>query len=306
MSSLVSVLIPVYKGAAFVAQAIESALAQTYEDVELVIVNDGSPDDSRRVIEPYVSSPKVKYVEKPNGGVASARNAGLRSATGTYVGFLDQDDVWYPSKLSRQVAVLDRRPNVALVHSDVTYVDADGNQLPRDPYFPAKVEGSCFARFFMANPVMTCTALVRRSVIDAAGGFDEAIRFSDDYDLWLRIARHHEIAYVDEPLAMYRLHGQNESRKVAGIVTATVQVLRKALRTIPDCRALVGENNIRVRFAQLECALSQHYFSTGNWGRFGLHLVRALLNDAATARVRGLPGPAMNRLQWYRKRLGLG
>lgn len=305
MSPLVSVITPVFGGERFVARAVESALAQSYRPVEMVIVNDGSPDRSKEVLAPFLSLPSVRYVEKPNGGVASARNAGLRIATGAYVALLDQDDAWYPHKLERQVAVLKSRTELALVHADVDYVDANGALLPHDPYFPARVEGNCFREFFLANPVMACTAVARRSAIDEAGGFDEAIPFSDDYDLWLRIARRHEVAYVDEPLAMYRLHGSNESRKTVGIVSATMQVLRKALETIPDCEQLVGRHGIRARFAQLECALSRHYFSNREWVRFGAHWLRALLLDRRTAVDLGLPAATLDRLRWYSKRLGL-
>lgn len=303
--ALVSVLIPIYKGEAFVRRAVESALAQTYPYVEVVIVNDGSPDNSRQVLEPFVTLPNVRYVEKRNGGVASARNAGLRVATGAYVALLDQDDAWDPHKLERQVAVLESRPEVALVHADVTYVGPDDRVLPHDPYFPANVQGHCFREFFVANPVMACTALVRRSVLDEVGGFDEAIRFSDDYDLWLRIVRHHAVAYIDEPLALYRLHDANESRKTAGIVLATMQVLRKSLSTIPDCRALVGDDALRVRFSRLECALSCFHFESRGWIAFAWHFGRAFWYDHSTALAIGLPNPALDRMRWYASRLGL-
>jgi len=304
MSGKVSVLIPVYKGETYLGRAVESALAQTYPNLELLIVNDGSPDNSRQVLQPYLSRPNVRYIEKANGGVASARNAALSVATGEYVALLDQDDAWHPQKLERQVAVLSQHPEVALVHADVTYIDANDTVLPRDPYFPASVEGRCFDRFFMANPVMACTALFRRRVVDELGGFDEAIRFSDDYDLWLRIVRHHAVAYIDEPLAMYRVHGSNESRKVGGIVGATMQTLRKALQTIPDCRALVGSANVRLRFARLESALSRFHFSQGDWPRFAWHFLQAVRYDRKTAAAMALPAPTLDRLRWYGKRMG--
>ncbi len=303
--ALVSVLIPVYRGEYFVAQAVASALSQTYVEVEVIIVNDGSPDGSRAMLAPYLALPNVKYIEKENGGVASARNAALQLATGDYVALLDQDDMWVPHKLARQVAIFERDSRVALVHADVTYIAADGSVLPRDPYFPQRVEGYCFPAFFLANPVMACTAVVRRSVLTDIGGFDETIRFADDYDLWLRIVRHHAVAYVDEPLAMYRVHASNESKKTVGIVSATMQVLRKALKTLPECAALVGPGNIDVRFARLECAISRHYFLSRHWGRFAQHWLRALARDRQTTFQLGLPPAVLDRLQWYFKRLGL-
>lgn len=305
MIARVSVLIPVYKGEEFVAQAVASALAQTHADVEIIIVNDGSPDGSRRALAPFLDLPNVKYIEKKNGGVASARNAALQVATGDYIALLDQDDLWVPHKLARQIAMFEQDSSVALVHADVTYIAADGSVLPRDPYFPKRVEGNCFSAFFMANPVMACTAVVRRSVLTDIGGFDETIRFADDYDLWLRIVRHHAVAYVDDPLAMYRVHASNESKKTVGIVSATMQVLRKALKTLPECAALVGPGNIDVRFARLECAISRHYFLRRHWGRFAQHWLKALARDRRTTFQLGLPAAALDRLQWYSKKLGL-
>lgn len=135
--------------------------------------------------------------------------------------------------------------------------------------------------------------------------FDESIQFSDDYDLWMRIVHDHAVAYVDEPLARYRLHDANESRKIAGIVSATIQVLRKTLRAFPDARALVGDDQVRRRFAQLECALSRHHFEQSQWAQFVRHLVLAMVHDRRVAQVRALPEPALDRLQWYARRMGL-
>jgi hypothetical protein len=102
------------------------------------------------------------------------------------------------------------------------------------------------------------------------------------------------------------MHSANESRKTVGIVSATMQVLEKALKTIPGCEQLVGRANLRTRFARLECALSRHYFSNRQWTQFSLNWLRAALNDRRTAFDLGLPAPAMNRLRWYARRLGLG
>ena len=173
------------------------------------------------------------------------------------------------------------------------------------PLFLWLTYGPAYLLLVLANPVMACTAVVRRSVLTEIGGFDETIRFADDYDLWLRIVRHHAVAYVDEPLAMYRVHASNESKKTVGIVSATMQVLRKALKTLPECAALVGPGNIDVRFARLECAISRHYFLSRHWGRFAQHWLRALARDRQTTFQLGLPPAVLDRLQWYFKRVGL-
>src|SRR5438067_2461064 len=147
---LVSVIMPVYRGERFVAAAIESVLAQTYRSFELLIVNDGSPDASAREIARFLPHRQIKYIEQQNAGVAAARNTGLAHATGELVALLDQDDLWLADKLDRQIAYLDARPDVGLVHTRVQCIDAEGN--PRsctgaiwiNPY-----EGLCAGRMLL-------------------------------------------------------------------------------------------------------------------------------------------------------------
>ena len=274
---LVSVIIPVYRGEQFVVQAVQSVLDQRYPNVEIIIVNDGSPDRSRDVLAPLLDRPNVRYVEQNNAGVAAARNAGLRLAKGEFIGLVDQDDLWYPDKLDLQVACLIRHEAVGLVHGDVIYINENGHPLPRDPHFPDNVTGRCFARLFIGNPVMTCSALFRRSVIDQVGGFDELIRFSDDYDLWLRIAAAgFEFAYIDRPVAKYRIHAANESKKTVEIIDYTIRVLRKALAEIPSCSGWVGRDRIQARFGNLFARQATAYWARGDRLRAGATLLRAL------------------------------
>lgn len=306
IAPLVSVITPVYRGERFVSQAVQSVLDQTYPNIELIIVNDGSPDRSREILAPLLGLPKVRYVEQKNAGVAAARNTGLRLARGEFIALVDQDDLWYPQKLALQIDCFRRKPALGLVHGDVSYIDDAGRPLPRDPYFPANVSGRCLRQLFCGNPVMTCSVLFTRAAVERVGGFDDAIRFSDDYDLWLRMAAAgYEFAYIDRPIAKYRLHGANESRDTIGIVSATLQVLRKALRAIPGCRELVGGELVDRRLSSLECALSRVHFENRRWSLFAWHVCRALWYHRATAFQRGLPGPALDRLRWYSKRLGL-
>ena len=296
---VVSILIPVYKGKDYIAHAIESVLAQTYQNCELIIVNDGSPDRSADVIRPYLADPRVKYIEQRNAGVAAARNTALQHATGSYIGLCDQDDEWLPHKAEKQVAYLETHPEAGLVHGDVDYIDEKGLPLPHDPYFPAAVSGDCFPRMYMGNPVMAVAAMFRRSVVDAVGSFDPAIKYSDDYDLWLRIAARHTIGYIDEPVARYRWHAENNSHHQVSIREYTLRVLRKAERELPDACAHVPRNDRKLRYFRLYRQMA-HY---ANAESRPLAAVSYALKEFAWGPWRAvnnaIPVSVRNRATWY-------
>jgi glycosyltransferase involved in cell wall biosynthesis len=178
-----SILMPVFNGAAHVGQAIESALVQSYPNFELIIVNDGSTDNSAQVIHPYLADPRIGYIEQPNGGVAAARNAAIRVAKGRYIGFLDQDDLWLPEKLRLQVQYLDDRPDVGLVHANQSHFDSDGRttRLPFDDGF-AKVSGWCFRDLFIRNRIAVLTVQASRSDLDRVGPLNETKPGGGDID----------------------------------------------------------------------------------------------------------------------------
>ena len=201
--SLVSVVIPSYNGAGYLGEAIDSALAQTHPAVEIVVVDDGSTDDTRALAARY--GEQVRYVYQENRGLPGARNTGIRAARGVYLAFLDHDDRFLPEKLARQVAVLDVRPEVGLVYTGWHFIDADGRRLP--PTGWDRRDGDVFAHLLVENMIYPAAAMVRKAPVDAVGGFDETLTGLEDWDLWLRLAqRGVHWACVDEPLLEYRVH----------------------------------------------------------------------------------------------------
>lgn len=296
---------PVYNGARFVARAIESVLNQTYPDVELVIVNDGSPDDSADVIQPYLKDPRVKYVEQANAGVAAARNRALGEASGEFVGLIDQDDVWLPDKVARQVQLLTAHADVALVHCDALPIDGDDRLLSAHTWHAGDAPRSGYVDIFMGNPIRACTALFRRDAAVAAGGFDPdpAINFADEYDLWLRIARSSDVVYDRTPMAHYRVHGSNNSADKAVMVRATLAVLRKALRTQREAAQSVGAARIRERFARLHLTLYRAHARQRQPGAALAEWVRAFFTAPGVAVWLSLSATDQARLRWYRRRL---
>ncbi len=209
-SVAVSVIIPTYNAPAFLVEAVEAVLAQTYRDYELIVVDDGSGPETRAALGPYMD--RIRYVYQENTGIAGARNRGLKEAEGNYIAFLDHDDLWLPRNLEKQVARATERPEAGLVYCDfVLFVDTpEGRRDLGDPFAKkCKPEGDVFAALFESNFVNTLAILCKRECFEKLGGFDPGYRLILEYEMALRIAREYDFAYVPEVLAKYRLHGDN-------------------------------------------------------------------------------------------------
>lgn len=206
----VSVIIPCYNSTAYLPQAIESVLAQTYQDFEIILVDDGSTDQICEVISAYSAS--LNYLRQENSGPAVARNTGLRAATGKYLVFLDADDELLPAKLELQVGFLEQNPTIDIVYANgYSFKLEDGNEerqlfsenglLDQSLGAPAQSLKS----LALSNAFPIHTALVRTECVLEAGGFDEELVALEDWDLWYRLAQRHHFAYIDEIVARYRI-----------------------------------------------------------------------------------------------------
>ena len=219
-SPKISVCVPTYNRAHLVATTIESVLGQTFTDFELVVVDDGSTDGTSEVVELFKDS-RIRYVRTDeNAGIAASRNRCLDVARGAYIGWLDSDDVYLPSMLATQSALLDRCRNVGLVHGAYEVIDEAGARLPDWPWpFAADtVErgAAAFADLVIANYVAAPTVLVRRECQDRAGAYAPEIgRTSSDWDMWLRLALHGDVAFTSTPVAQYRFHASSVSASAA-------------------------------------------------------------------------------------------
>lgn len=197
-----SAIIPTYQRPADLRLALASVLAQTYpaEAIEIVVVDDGSADDgAARVCAEH--GDRVRYLKKPNGGVSAARNHGMAAATGAYLALLDDDDEWRPTKIARQVEVLERRPEIGMVITDVERMDADrvGFEIFRRREF-IPVDGWVLPHVLRNPALAPASAMFRREVFTAVGGFDTALRTAEDLDFHLRVAARFQIAVIAEPL----------------------------------------------------------------------------------------------------------
>jgi len=229
MNQKVSVIIPAYNAMRYLPETLGTVLNQTFGDFEVVIVNDGSSDG----IEDWfsqISDSRVKLISQQNQGLASARNTGIAHAQGDYLAFLDADDLWQPTKLEKQVLVLDNNPEVGLVYTWVNYVNETGESTGR--VFKHQAEGDVWQKLTEHN-IVECgsVAMVRRSCIDQVGLFDEkfsAFNVNEDWDMWLRIASNYPFKVIKEPLVGYRQRSTSGSKNWKAMAESFRIVIEKA------------------------------------------------------------------------------
>lgn len=195
---ITSVVIPVYNGASYIRRAVESVLAQTVSAVEVIVVDDGSTDDTRAVVA-GVDDPRLRLIARANAGPSAARNAGIAEAGGAWIGFLDADDWWRPTKVEHHLRRATERPEAGVVYSAVEIFDMAGAHLG---IAAATLEGHVLEPLLFGNTIAGggSSATVRRDVLERVGGFDPAIRYGEDWELWLRIAARYSFAAIDTPL----------------------------------------------------------------------------------------------------------
>lgn len=222
----VSVVIPAYNAAAFIEEALHSAESQTYPIHEIIVVDDGSTDRTVECVRRY-GSPKIRLICRANGGSASARNAGIRAASGELVAFLDADDLWAPEKTAKQVERLEEA-QASLVYCGKTWIGENGQALPnRDPQ-TSYPEGDVLPDLIRGNYITsTSCVLARREALMELGGFDEAedVKGAEDHELWLRMALEHRMAAVPEELVLYRRHEGNITNNRPKYYTSAVLAL---------------------------------------------------------------------------------
>lgn len=203
MQPVVSVIIPTYNRADLIFEAINSVLGQDYSALDLIVVDDGSTDNTAELLKPFVESGQLRYFSQANSGQATARNLGLTQARGAFICFLDSDNLWEPGKLSAQVSYLEQHPDVDIVYGDVITIDAQGSETSRSNM--ARFSGQIFRQMLHDNCVSMNTTMTRRRWFDEMGGFDTSFRVADDYELWLRFSAKATYAYLPNYFARYRV-----------------------------------------------------------------------------------------------------
>jgi glycosyltransferase involved in cell wall biosynthesis len=210
----VTVIIPTYNRAGILKAAVTSVLAQTFKDFELIVVDNYSSDDTEAVVNAFHDK-RISYFKNQNNGLVSInRNFGIEKAQGECIALLDDDDLWLPEKLEKQIQLLDANKELGLVYSDCYVID--DSVVPREKtYFARKkpARGAAFTRLLQDNFIPILTVVIRQEALGNVGGFNPSYKIAQDYDLWLRIAQHYSIDFIDQPLGKYRVHGQSATSK---------------------------------------------------------------------------------------------
>ncbi|ADC73014.1 glycosyl transferase family 2 [Thioalkalivibrio sp. K90mix] len=267
---LVSVIMPAYNTAAYIAESVDSVLDQDYPGIELIVVDDGSTDGTVEVLRGY--GDRLTLLTQQNQGAAVARNAGIAAAQGDFIAFIDSDDVWLPGKLTAQVLYMQQHPEIGLVHTDFLAwkPDAKGQFAPphtlADPPVPVTEtpgivpEGSgwVYNQLLMESLPHTITVMMRRELVEQVGPFDPQLKRGQDYDYWIRASRLTEYRQLDRVTALYRLHGRGCMTKYPD-VNYEVEVVQRALGRW----GLVGPNGEKTPWPRVRERLGNACFTFG-------------------------------------------
>lgn len=283
MKPKVSVIMPVLNGQRFIGEAIQSIAAQTYSNCELVVVDDGSTDGTAEKVRSFMDRLEIRYVrhERPQG-IAPSMNDGIRHSTGDLISFLDHDDAWFPEFVSTQVGYLEANPEVGMVHSDFQTIDVEGKIIEASVAAARgrkRPSGHVFPALFMDSFIVGNSVMIRRECFDRLGIFDESLRWGD-YHMWMRIARHYRVDYVDKVLTKYRQHPTQSTRSTTGerpdAPPVAMQAIQSILQLYPEIRSELGEQKVRHRFASFYFDLGYGWYSKGEAANSRVCLRRAL------------------------------
>lgn len=273
----VSVILPAYNVAAYIEESIASILAQTFNDFEIVVVDDGSTDDTAAIVERYAAhEARIRLVRQPNGGISAARNQAMRHASGEIMATIDSDDLWEPEFLEAQVSILDANGEIDLVTTNALYLGSRLDGQAVRPYPDPRPAPDLAQILTDENSVFTMTVF-RRRVFETIGGFDEQFRTNEDYEFWVRAAlAGFRFARNDRPLARYRRRddslSSNEVRMLHGVLKVN-RKLRALLADRPEALALLDSKTAYYEAALL-VAEARAALATGD---------RAAIQESLTA-----------------------
>ncbi len=285
MTPAVTVIIPTYNYGRFLAGAVESALRQTFTDLEVLVIDDGSTDNTPAVIETFRHDPRFHYERTAHVGAAAAKNIGIRQARAALIAFLDADDLWLPEKLARQVPLFAADPGPGVVYSRRLLMDEQGRDLAYEQ--PALHRGDVLEAIFRTNFVCFSSAVVRREVLETVDGFDEMLRLAADFDLWLRAAARYRFDYVGEPLVKYRTGHANLSRRVEERLATALRIMRRFLER-PEVHGRIRPAVVRRAFADIYCLLGLRHRSHSRWASLRWYLKALLTSPGHGPSWRGL------------------
>lgn len=267
---LVSVIIPNYNYARYLPEAVESVLAQTYENLEVIVVDDGSKDNSAEVLKGF--GEKIKVVLQQNAGVSAARNNGVSVSRGEFLAFLDADDVWLPEKIEKQMQRFFEDEELGFVNCGVEEITQTGETLQ---FYTEGAEGWVARQFLLfKTPVIypSSTSIVSRKAFDDVGAYDTRLSTSADWDFAYRVALRYKIGLVAEPLAKYRFHGSNMHGNIERMEREMLICYEKAFSAKDaEIQAIRKE-----AYGNLHQVLASSYFYSGNYRQFVKHTLKSI------------------------------
>jgi glycosyltransferase involved in cell wall biosynthesis len=224
---LISVVMPAFNAERFICESIESVLHQSYPNIELIVINDGSTDNTANTISHLKNS--INYLETENKGVSAARNLGIQEAKGEWIAFLDADDIWFTNKLKLQFDKLD---GCNWSYTDSYYLGKQYKHDTKRSDLSPLFSGNIFNHLLTENIITTSSVVVKKSLIQNVGGFDENLEALEDWKLWLEIAKAHPISYINEPLLKYRVYAGSTSRKARKMLPLHKLIIDHAIASL--------------------------------------------------------------------------
>lgn len=275
MSKLISVIIPSYNYGRFIAEAIESVLAQTLLPDEIIVVDDGSTDDTEEILKRF--GDKITYIKQENAGVCAARNRGVTASSGEYIAFMDADDIWHPTKLEKQMAKFAEDPDIGLVHCGMREFESNTGEI-----LGTHIEGGdadvAFALLLWEGKVIIGpggTIILKREAFDSVGGFDADMKVGEDWDFCYRIARKYKVGFVPEVLVDYRSHSEAAHRNIYEMERGMGRFYEKAFETdnsdVLDLKRRAYGNYHKI--------LAGSYFQAGQYGGFVRNAFKSVVKD---------------------------
>lgn len=256
----ISVIIPTYNSAKYIKDTIESVLNQTYKDLEIIVVDDGSTDNTKDIVSKY----QVKYIYQENKGPAAARNRGIKEAQGEYIAFLDSDDVWMVEKLEKQMAIFENS-TYAMIYCDMSH--KVNEKIVHKSYLKEKGyrgpgSGDIHERLLKENFIFTPTVLVKKEVLKKTGYFDESYKICEDYKMWLTIAKKYQIAFLDEVLVIRTRNSLNITKDEYLFITSGIRLFEELMNS----NGYDNETNkiIQDEYYKRFFELGYYYWNKGN------------------------------------------
>jgi glycosyltransferase involved in cell wall biosynthesis len=270
--SQVSVIIPTYNREKFISRAIQSALDQTYKNIEIIVIDDGSTDHTRYVISGFKE--KVKYFYQEHKGISAARNYGILQAQGTYIAFLDSDDEWLPEKLEAQVNILEQNPNIGIVHNKLVILNEKREKIGMKP---KRDSGNTLRELLEeGGDLPTSSVITRRECFTKVGVFDESLPTMEDFEMWLRIARYYDIHEIrDKYLGYSHRHEGQITRDKIKVFYGLVHLDKKILSEFLD----ISTQKVIKRLTKNQYILSRAYYDEGQYRLAFKNLVEVMTRN---------------------------